>query len=317
MKSIGGFIGMEKKFESGGLFHSTYALTTGRASLLLILKKIGATHVYIPHHTCGIIKRVLATIPHSFYSIDKELKIEKKINLHANTDFILYTNYFGLMSDYIMKLREEYGDRVIVDDCQAFYSKGYDQLWSFNSARKFFGVTDGSYLYSPVPIDVSKYSRAQVSTEHLFNASYGNQDLAYKQFIQRENSMDYEIERISQVGHDILKGINYIKVQEIRRNNFLVLHKEFKKENRLDIKLGDQEAPMYYPLWTNKSLHSKLISQRLFVPMFWRESIKEYRNSDKLTQDLTLNLIPLPIDQRYDRGDMIEIIRRVNKSLYG
>ena len=56
---------------------------------------------------------------------------------------------------------------VIIDNAQAFYSKHQDRAYSFNSARKFFGVPDGAYLFGKAKLKKRFPLATSLSTESI------------------------------------------------------------------------------------------------------------------------------------------------------
>ena len=70
---------------------------------------------------------------------------------------------------------------------------------------------------------------------------------------------------------------------------------------------------MVYPfLIKNENLREKLLKNKIYIPHWWKEVIK---NVDKNSYEnyLSNNLIPLPIDHRYDRKDLDFIISNILK----
>lgn len=86
-------------------------------------------------------------IDYSFYSINQQLELYELKRLSSG-EFILYTNYFGVKDEYVKSLSEVYGDRLIVDNAQSFYSDVTAGPSYIYSPRKFVGVPDGGIAYS-------------------------------------------------------------------------------------------------------------------------------------------------------------------------
>ena len=114
-------------------------------------------------------------------------------------EYILYINYFGIKIDIIKSLIDKYGSKIIVDNSQGFFEKGYEGIWSFNSARKFFGVPDGAYLYSPFPIEVRFQRNTAIKYDHLIQRLLGNQERAYDLFLENEDSLNSDLKNISRL----------------------------------------------------------------------------------------------------------------------
>ena len=82
---------------------------------------------------------------------------------------------------------------------QAFFRRGTPDAWSFNSARKFFGVPDGAFLYGPAtgiePLPPSDND----DCEHLLTRIAGNDGLAWSQFKAHEARIGIEPRAISSI----------------------------------------------------------------------------------------------------------------------
>ena len=70
---------------------------------------------------------------------------------------------------------------------------------------------------------------------------------------------------------------------------------------------------MGYPYLINEGnvLKNKLIEEKIFIPTYWPNE-KSWKNvNDSFDNFLKLNLIPLPIDQRYSSKQMKIILRKI------
>ena len=200
MRPIGGFLDLELNRGYGKPYHETMALSTGRSCFFFILQKVQPTRAIIPYFICDALLQPLINlgIPLDFYSLDTSLEF-KKIPKVNKSELIVYVNYFGLKSNYIVKLQRLYREKLVVDDTQAFFQLGYPGSWSFNSARKFFGVPDGAYLYGPKKIRQPKLVRATPNSDHLINRMIGNQAESYRQFLEHETTLDYQLKSMSKL----------------------------------------------------------------------------------------------------------------------
>ena len=124
------------KIEIGGYFHLELSrkrkkfihddgvlLNSGRNALEYVLSSKKIERLWIPYYTCDTILEPLIklNIDYSFYSINQQLELYDLKRLSSG-EFILYTNYFGVKDEYVKSLSEVYGDRLIVDNAQSFYS---------------------------------------------------------------------------------------------------------------------------------------------------------------------------------------------------
>lgn len=315
VKEIGGYLELE--LPNKGLYHKdAIELNSGRSCLEYILKANKYRKIYLPHYICNTILEpvVKANMIYSFYSIDKNFYPSITYNLKKNEAF-LYVNYFGLFNENVSRLKEIYKN-LIVDNTQAFFSKPIEGVSTFYSARKFFGVSDGGYLYTEKKLkenleeDIS-YKRAQFLLRRIdVNASEG-----LKSFEENENALSKSgIKKMSKLTSRILQSINYEEVKELRNKNFEYLHSNLKNYNEWEIN-DYVNAPLAYPLYIRKSgLRDKLIENKIYVPMFWKNVFK-WSEKESFERSLTKYLLPLPIDQRYGEEDMNRIITTLKSIL--
>ena len=148
MKPIGGYFSLE--LSRGESYHQgAIDLNTGRNCLEYILKCRGYRKVYIPYYTCDVVLEPFKKlgVPYEYYHVNIHLEIRDEVVLKEG-EALLYTNYYGLKQRYTEKLAQHYGNRLIVDNTQAFYANSIKGIDTFYTCRKFFGVTDGAILYT-------------------------------------------------------------------------------------------------------------------------------------------------------------------------
>lgn len=147
MKEIGGYFELE--LNKGKEYHcNAVRLNSGTKCLEYILRAKAYKKIFIPYYTCEVILRQCKKLglDYEFYSIDFNLNpvFEKEVK---GDEVFLYTNYFGIKDATVKNLAFKLKN-LIVDNAQAFFSSHIEGIDSFYSARKFFGVPDGAYLYT-------------------------------------------------------------------------------------------------------------------------------------------------------------------------
>ncbi|MFI1745806.1 hypothetical protein [Thalassobellus sediminis] len=317
MKKIGGFFELEIA-DGESLFHdNSIKLSTARACLNLILQTKRYSKVYLPFYCCNasIEPLDLCGISYEFYNIDEQLEICNNIVLKP-TEAIIYCNFFGIKAAYVNHLVEVYKEQVIIDNSHAFFIKGYKNNFSFTTARKYFGVPDGAFLYAPNKIITTNFYRNnRVSLNHNLNRLLGKQKQAYQEFVSYEKNLDSNINIISIVSEKILKTINYSKVRAIRDENFSFFKKEFQELNQISI--NDETDCFCYPLLLNKPIDKELLfNKNIFIPSYWldvtkRKMVEGFQFENKLS----LELLPLPIDHRYTKEDLIRVSIAIKKMI--
>jgi len=308
MKPVGGYFGLELS-KGGYTYHKVpYTFKSGRSALHFILRACKPTLVYIPFYTCNVIKQSFeaAGVAYIQYAINENLEPVTLPDL-ADDEYFLYTNYFGLKGELVKRLSDRYGNRLIIDCTQAFFTKGNGQSWYFNSCRKFFGVPDGAYLYPPgnIPVEVIESSNKDYTIEHLIKRFNGHVEEGYAAFKENENLCGPEIIGMSVISQHLLSHINYNEVIASRRANFNCLHHIFKNQNQFAIITDPESVPMVYPLITGSQTDRKnLYRNGIYVPTFWAEVKEGSKNGFETESKLAEKLLPLPIDHRYQEADM-------------
>jgi hypothetical protein len=311
MTAIGGFLPLELA-PAGEPYHaSAVALTSGRACWHVILRSCRPSRVLVPFYVCdAVLQPLYATAtPFAFYPITDgfEPDLERE---PAAGELLLVVNYFGLLTATVDALVLAHPGRVVVDDTQAFFRRGNPGGgWSFNSARKFFGVPDGGFLYGPVTGIERLPPSASADCDHLLTRLAGDDQRAWDQFREHEMRIAIEPRAISAVSARLLDGVDLSRARCRRRSNFEVLHRRLASINTIarPLDIADQ-APMCYPFLPAADVDRAALSRAgVFVPLLWPE-IEERRDPGFAWERLIARrLLPLPIDQRYGRDDMNDL----------
>lgn len=314
-KSIGGYFELEL-INSGCEFHNNaIALNTGRNALEYILIAKAIKKLYLPYFTCEVLLEPLNKIgiPYDFYFINELLEPIFDFSILDDKDGFLYTNYFGLKDSYIRKLSIDC-KQLIIDNAQAFYSKQYNNKPTFYSPRKYFGVSDGAYLYCDdrldevLEIDVS-YNRMS----HLLIRKDVSAESGYSSFIENDRLLDNQpIKMISTLTKEILSTIDYETVKNKRIENYNYLDNFLKSSNKISLELNLENVPMVYPYWTKDlTLRKRLLENKVYTASYW-PNVTEWCKEDSLEFKLVNEVVYLPIDQRYGFEDMNKIINLIN-----
>lgn len=314
MEAIGGYFSLE--LPRGEEYHKdAFRLNTGRNCLEYILRVRGYKKVYIPYYTCEVILEPFKklSIPYEYYHIDIHFEIRDRFTLKEG-EALLYTNYYGLKQRYVEQLAEKTGSRLIVDNTQAFYAKPIPGIDTFYTCRKFFGVPDGAYLYCDKELDdeiEQDYSYDRMA--HLVKRIDLSAEDGFKDFRCVDDGLDNQpIRKMSKLTQRMMQGIDYKAAAEKRRKNYLMLHEALGKANNLDLPLEANAVPMVYPyLAPVKGLREKLIANKVFVACYW-PNVLEWAKLDDIDYLLAAQMLPLPIDQRYD----IYHVNRIKEILY-
>ena len=308
-QGIGGYFDIELAHRDH--YHkNAIRLNTARNAFEYILSTKKYKKIYLPFYICDVMYEPLNRlgVPYEFYSIREDFSPQLPASIGENEAF-LYVNYFGLYRQRVEEVARQLPN-LIIDNSQAFFCDPIRESDTFYSARKFFGVPDGAYLYtdtrieSPLNTDIS-YNRF---THLLKRADMGPED-AYKDFQQAEASLSNQpILTMSKLTAKLLSSINYNEVRQIRRENFAFLHQHLASRNELCVTLDGEDVPMVYPFLAGKpGARENLIAKRIFIAQYWHNVLESAAPSSFETK-LAKFLLPLPVDQRYNRHDMQTII---------
>lgn len=314
---IGGFFSLElpKRTEyHRGAIH----LNSARYCLEYVLRARNYKKIYLPAYICDSVLQPIKrlNIDYVFYSIDEHFAPVFDPVLENDACFY-YVNYFGLNMGNVRELCHNI-KHVIIDNTQAFFDRPLAHVDTLYSARKFFGVPDGGYLFSNTEkrIDLDRdpsYYRFDALLKQIDLGSVPAEPL----FEQNEAYLDTcGMQAMSRTTQQLLMSIDYEQVRSTRNANFHFLHMQIEAYNQLRMDFSDANGPMYYPFLIDRGeqLKDLLLKHRIYTDDFWEEVISRV-SSSSFEYRLAKHLIPLPIDQRYNEADMRTIVRIVRNFL--
>ncbi len=307
-KEYGGYLPLE--LPEGNAYYQgedVAALNSGRYAIVYALQETDWNCIYLPYYICDTVKeairRYLPKIRICFYHIDESLLPTDVAP--GEQEGLLWVNYFGIQPDAVIdRMAEQYSGHLIIDHTQAFFARPRKGVFQVYSCRKFFGVSDGSYVikehisHRPLP---QHYSSLQAS--HLLHSLEFGTNYAYA--LNKENEQQLgtmEMGAMSPLTSAILQAADYDTVKKTRIRNMERLHEILGPHNRLPV---TWPAPaMSYPfLCSDPELRTKLLPYKIYVPCLWTETA-ENPEASLWEADLATHLCVLPVDQRYTDEDM-------------
>lgn len=322
MKAIGGYFELAD-YEDGIFPHNDgILLNTGRNALEYILLSIGSVaKVYLPYYTCEVVLEPIRKlqIPYTFYHINTDFEIVDDISPKEG-EYIIANNYYGIKDTYITELAGKYGNHLIVDCAQSFFAKPIPGIKCFYSTRKFVGVADGGVAYlgndSDGGVQVSEVDCSAHHDSHLLKRKQLGAEAGFSDYQKNEGKLDNQsIRWMSDTTKDILNHIDYDKVVAKRRENYSFLHTALSEKNVLALPDMDSfVCPMVYPFIskTDRNLRKELIDNKVFVARYWPNIHSS--STFETEYNMSLNIIPIPCDQRYGQEDMKRIIGIINNN---
>jgi len=243
-----------------------------------------------------------------YYAINDNFEI-LDVDVLKDKEYILYINYFGIKNSYINSLIERFGNKLIIDNSQSFFSKITNKVYSIYSPRKFFGVSDGAYLVGNILENRNlKYDISVNRMGHLLGRTESSAEQFYSEYKKNDDSLiSQEIKKMSRLTDTILSGLDYEEIKNVRDKNFFYLHSKLQDLNNLKIDTKDISGPMIYPLLLNEDMKNLLINNRIYIATYWND-VLNIENVPSTEINFVKNLIALPIDQRYDLDDMKRIV---------
>jgi hypothetical protein len=315
MKHIGGYFELEVPHGRGPHHTDAIALTNGRACLRHALTVIAPRLVYLPYYTCNsLLEPIIAQgLSFEWYSVDDQLGPPEDLQI-GRGEAILYINYFGLKGSAAHAIAARFGSAAIIDDTQAFFEKGYPGSWSFNSARKFFGVPDGAYLYAPGPVPKVARRNENARWEHLTARLMGQQEIGFRHFVANEAAVTSEVRGMSAGAERLLAGIDYDQAADRRRANYALYQAALGDLNQLSLSEITDAVPLCYPFLPPCRMDRALLyAQGIYPPTYWKDCLDRGEVGFDRERDVAVRLLPLPLDQRYDREDIDRVINAVQE----
>ncbi len=313
MKEIGGYFEFELRFE-GEVFHkNAISLNLARNAVLYLAQAKKYKKLYIPFFLCDCISRLLENnhIDFEYYHVDRECRpvFEKEL---TQGEAILIVNYYGqLTSGEILSYKKKWNS-IILDNTQTFFETPIEGIDTIYNARKYFGIADGGYLYTDVLLENEmEQGYSYSSMEHLVGRYEKNGNSFYQKFREHEERMDREsLKKMSLFSENILRGVNYNMVLSKRTHNFSFLHEKLTAFNNW--KIHTVSGAYMYPFLCEDGdwIRRQLVEKNIYIPTLWpnvQAEGEEFREECNLAK----NILPLPVDQRYDLSDMERMCKNI------
>lgn len=313
MREIGGYLGCE---ESAGkeFYDNVVRLNSGRNCLRYLLQEKNIKQIALPYYICDAVIDVCKkeNCEIIFYHLDKKLlPIISEGALNKET-YIYIVNYFGQLSDADIIQHCRLYKNIIVDNSQAFFRPPIEGIDTLYTCRKFFGVPDGGYLY---PVRNLKGMERDVSYDrciHLWGRFELGASEFYNCYSDNEKRIDeLPVREMSLLTQNLLRGINYEHVKDVRTHNYSWLNSVLKTDNELVVK--NIEGGFMYPflIKNGDKLRKYLIENRIYTPVLWVNVLQG--EAGEWEKKLTRNLVCIPCDQRYNTEDMDYIISVIDR----
>lgn len=312
MKEIGGYIELDTY--TGNMLHEDgIKLNCGRNALAYLIKTKNIKKIWMPKFMCNSCDNILKTqnVWVKYYSIGKNFE---PIEIKREKDEWLYiVNYYGQLNKEKIK---SYGNNIICDNAQAYFEEPLDQVDTIYTCRKFFGVADGAILYTDRWIENLPQDESFERMHYLLGRYERSASEFYKEYVNNNiNFFNEPIKKMSKLTENFLHGVNYDFVKNCRTENFIYLHKHLSGVNKLNIIVP--EGAFMYPLYIDNGakIRKKLQMKKVYVPTLWPD-VFERCDENELEYDMAENILPLPIDQRYNIETMKYLLKILTEVIF-
>lgn len=311
MKEIGGYIEFERN--TGSLYHeNAIALNCGRAALEYLIKAKGIRKLYVPYFCCDSIAQPCrrCNVEYEYYHIDSGFyPIFDK--LLGEDEWLYIVNYYGQISNQqIEKYKKAYG-RIIVDYAQSYFQMPVDGVDTLYTCRKFFGVPDGAFLYTDKHLHDLEQDESFERIHYILGRYERSGSEFYEESVANNKLFATEsLKSMSKLTTNLLRGIDYDVVKKCRTDNFAYLHEHLGWRNKIQLTIPD--GAFMYPFYSENGMavRKELQKKQVYIPTLWPD-VFNVCNECSLEYDYAMNVLPLPVDQRYSINDMMYLVAQL------
>lgn len=312
MKEIGGYIELDT-YTGSMMYEDGIKLNCGRNALAYIIKAKNIQKILMPRFMCDSCDKVLKDnkVEVRYYSIGLDFK--PVVVDYTENEWFYVVNFYGQLTNEYLKIFNT--DKLIVDNAQAYFQKPLKDVDTLYTCRKFFGVADGAILYTNQRITILEQDESYKRMHFLLGRYERTASEFYPEYVENNHFFsDEPIKKMSRLTENLLHGIDYENVKNVRTRNFRYLNNEFQDINKCRVIVP--EGAYAYPLYLEKGaiVRKELQRKKIYIPTLWPAVLKICSNSD-LEYRMAENILPLPVDQRYKIEDMKYVVEEVRKCL--
>lgn len=310
-REIGGYIELDT-YRGKMLHENGILLNSGRGCLWYLLRAKKIRKLVLPLYCCDSVRDACKkdNVKLRYFSVDENL-LPKDVTL-ADDEWLYIVNYYGqLTNEQILNLKKKY-NRIIIDNAQAYFTEPLEGVDTLYTCRKFFGVADGGVLYTNTLL------HDKFTTDESFqrmNFLLGRYERTASEFYREyadnnEIFLNEGIKKMSSLTKNLLHALDYDFICERRRANFEALNNSLYKYNLLNVR--EVNGAFAYPLLikNGEDIRKKLIAEKIYIPCLWPNVMNDV-SADTREYSLAKDILPLPVDQRYDLDDMEYLAERV------
>lgn len=315
MKEYGGYIEFEN-YHGNILHDGAISLNCGRNALAYLCEAKRIKKLYLPYFLCSSVPNLCNKIGVEYGCYHINEKFEPVFNQALGEDEWLYiVNFYGqLDNDYLVEWKRKCG-RVIVDNAQSYFQMPVEGIDTLYTCRKYFGVTDGAFLYTDTELSRKISQDESFERMHFLLGRFERSaNEFYSEYVANNKLFATEpVKQMSRLTENLLRGIDYASVAKRRQENFEFLNTELRNINEL--KLKSVNGAFMYPLLLQNgaAVRKELQKEKIYIPTLWPNVLEECPK-DSLEYHYAANILPIPVDQRYGIEDikyLVEVIKDI------
>ena len=312
MKEIGGYIELDT-YTGSMMYENGIKLNCGRNALAYIIRAKNIRKIMMPKFMCDSCEKILKdyNVQVRYYSIGIDFKPIYKDRLID--EWLYIVNYYGQLKNEYLKTLDL--DKVIIDNAQAYFQSPLEGVDTLYTCRKFFGVADGAILYTNQEIEIKEQDSSCERMHFLLGRYERTASEFYFEYVENNHFFINEaIKKMSRLTENLLHGIDYVNVRNIRTRNFEYLNNRLQDINECNLILP--EGAYAYPLFVKNgsNIRKKLQQKKIYIPTLW-PAVFKLCSKNELEYQMAKNILPLPIDQRDTLDDMKYVVEEVTKCI--
>ncbi len=311
MKEYGGFLPIDirkKEYFSDIEERHILRLNAARYAYIEACRVGKFKKIWLPVYMCKSVTDAFGKVGDGWAYYNVNHFFEPDLDRIPETDCILITNYYGQKNDdFYSRMEEKFGN-IIFDNTQSFFCRPImrHNVYNVYSPRKFVGVSDGAYLIGEDVISsvILESDCSGCRASYLMESLEFGTNACYRKYLDAEDEIsDAGARSMSTLTKSLLGNIDYESVENKRTINYKNMCWLLQEINELDVN-ESAVSPMIYPLlMKNDLIRDYLVSQKVYVPQWWKVVINNPL-SNEWERYVSKYLLPLPIDQRYTPEDM-------------
>lgn len=317
-REIGGYLELER-FPGRAYHEGVVALNSGRGCLAYLAELRGIRAMWVPDYMCGCVPAYLSKIGVEVltYRVGKGMLPDYGSLEVSDGEWMLLADYYGqLREGDVARALEASGGRLVVDETQGFFREPWEGADTFYTCRKWFGVADGAYLATSdgarlggeLPRDESHarmgfvLGRFERPASEFFAEASSNNDV----FAEEPAKL------MSPITENLLRAVDYGAARARSNANWDVLDEALSDINALELRKPG--GAFMYPLMVDgaQGIRKKLIQAKIYIPCLWPDVGDD---AGRLAKSLSFDVLPLPVDQRYGKDEMVRILEVLRECL--